>query len=167
MTLPEERKEDLERELRIAELYSAIGAMKANRVPGKDGLTKEFYVTFWDVIGHHLLDVFKEIFAEGKMLESMRTGVVSMLYKKGHPSQLANYRPLSMLCVDYKILSRTLAKRLANAMPFNAEMDQTCGVKGRQIVWNLHLHRDMLAYIEEKNLAAICVSWTNRQLLIG
>lgn len=38
------------------------------------------------------------------------------------------------------------------------EMDQTCGVQGRQITWNLLLHRDVLTYVKERNIAAICVS---------
>lgn len=102
---------------------------KANRTPGIDGLTKEFYLAFWDMVGHHLLEVFNEIMEEDEMSESMKMGVVTMLYKKGNPSQLANYRPLTVLCVDYKILSKALANRLAAAMPYIVEMDQTCGVK--------------------------------------
>lgn len=35
--------------------------MKNNKVPGIDGLSKEFYVTFWDLIGDHLLEVFNEM----------------------------------------------------------------------------------------------------------
>lgn len=132
--------------------------MKNNKVPGIDGLTKEFYITFWDLIGDHLLEVFEEMCETGRMPKSMRTGVISLLHKKGSPAVLSNYRPLSMVCVDYKILSRTLARRLARVLPAIINADQTCGVKGRQIGWNLQLHRDVLTYIEERNLTTICVT---------
>lgn len=156
--LPEDARKLLERSITNHELYEAIKTMKNNKVPGIDGLTKEFYITFWDLIGDHLLEVFEEMCETGRMPKSMRTGVISFLHKKGSPAVLSNYRPLSMVCVDYKILSRTLARRLARVLPAIINADQTCGVKGRQIGWNLQLHRDVLTYIEERNLTTICVT---------
>uniref|UniRef100_A0A3Q2X2I3 Reverse transcriptase domain-containing protein n=1 Tax=Haplochromis burtoni TaxID=8153 RepID=A0A3Q2X2I3_HAPBU len=156
--LPEDERGKLGGELTVEEAYNVIKAMKANKVPGIDGLTKEFYVAFWDMVGIHLLGVFKEIMEGEEMSDSMKTGVVSILFKKGNPNHLDNYRPLTMLCVDYKILSKILANRLAGVMSHIVEMDQTCGVQGRQITWNLHLHRDVLTYVKERNIAAICVS---------
>lgn len=152
--LSEDERKIMERSITNHELYEATKTMKNNKVPGIDGLTKEFYITFWDLIGDHLLEVFNEMCEKGRMPKSMRTGVISLIHKKGSPVALSNYRPLSMLCVDYKIMSRTLAIRLARAMPAIINADQTCGVKGRQIGWNLQLHRDVL--IEERNLTSIC-----------
>lgn len=52
------------------------------------------------------MEVFKDMVKKGKMTKSMRTGIVSLIYKKGQSSSLANYRQLTMVCVDYKIWSR-------------------------------------------------------------
>uniref|UniRef100_A0A3P9DSK3 Reverse transcriptase domain-containing protein n=1 Tax=Maylandia zebra TaxID=106582 RepID=A0A3P9DSK3_9CICH len=122
-----EEADSLEGEVTIGEAYKVLKGMKANKVPGIDGLTKEFYETFWGMVGIHLLGVFKEIMEGKEMTESMKTGVVSILFKKGNPQQLDNYRPLTMLCVDYKILSRILANRLAGVMMQIVEKDQTWG----------------------------------------
>lgn len=156
--LVEEDREFLEREITMEEAYKVVKGMKVNRVPGIDGLTKEFYEVFWGVIGLHLLEVFKEILEGEEMAESMRTGVISLLFKKGNPHLLDNYRPLTMLCVDYKILSKIIANRLVGVMSDIVGSDQTCGVKGRQISWNIQLHRDILAYVKDRKMAAICVS---------
>lgn len=153
-----EERDRLEGEVTVDEAYSVIKGMKANKVPGIDGLTKEFYETFWGVVGIHLLGVFKEITEGEGMTESMKMGVVSILFKKGNPHQLDNYRPLTMLCVDYKILSKIFANRLVGVMTYIVEKDQTCGVQGRQITWNVQLHRDILTYVRDRNIAAICVS---------
>lgn len=120
--------------------------------------SQELYMSFWDLVGHHLLEIYNEMYRCGKMNRSMRKGVVSLLYKKDYPMLLANYHPLTMLCVDYKILSKIITNRLSTAMPFIVGVDQTSGVKGRRITWNLQLHRDVLAYIEDRNLSAICVT---------
>lgn len=157
-SVPLDLKEKLDEELKLEELYNALKSMKDKKVPGRDGLTKEFYIIFWPLIGHHLLEVFNEIFDCEKMSKSMREGVVSLLYKKDDPMLLANYRPLTMLCVDYKILSKAITNRLATVMPYLVGTDQTSGVAGRRISWNIQLHRDILTYIEDRNLSAICVS---------
>lgn len=108
--IPLDIKQELDKDLKLEESYAALKTMKDNKVPGIDGLTKEFYISFWDLIGHHLLEIYNEMYACGKMNSSMREGIISLLYKKDDPTLLANYRPLTMLCVDYKILSKVLSK---------------------------------------------------------
>lgn len=132
--------------------------MKDNKVPGVDGLSKEFYIVFWDIIGCHLLEVFRGIFGLEHMGVLMCEGVISLLYKKGDPKTLANWRPLTMLCVDYKLLSKAVTNRLSSAMAYVVGLDQTCGVVGRRLTWNLQLHRDVQAYLEERHLPAITVN---------
>lgn len=63
-----------------------------------------------------------------------------------------------MLCVDYKLLSKAITNRLSSAMAYVVGLDQTCGVVGRKITWNLQLHRDIQAYLEERHLPAITVN---------
>ncbi|CDQ99049.1 unnamed protein product, partial [Oncorhynchus mykiss] len=63
----------------------------------------------------------------------MVVGVLSLLYKKGEVTDLSNWRPLTMLCVDYKLLAKVLADRLRTALPYVVHEDQTCGVEGRSI----------------------------------
>lgn len=44
--VPEEVREELGGDITVEEMYNAVRSMKNNRVPGIDGLTKEFYMTF-------------------------------------------------------------------------------------------------------------------------
>ena len=59
---------------------------------------------------------------------TMKEGVISLLYKKGDRERLENYRPITLLCVDYKIVARVLVGRLKKALPHVIHEDQTCGV---------------------------------------
>ena len=52
------------------ELLNAYEGFKENKTPGEDGFTKEFYETFFDLIGDHLLDSYNEAFDKGKMSTS-------------------------------------------------------------------------------------------------
>ena len=65
----------------------------------------EFYCKFFDIIGTDLVDVFKSIFVNGYLSDSQRTAVVSLIPKKGDALFASNWRPISLLNCDYKILT--------------------------------------------------------------
>ena len=82
----------------------------------------------------------------------MAVGVLSLLYKSGDHTDLGNWRPLTMLRADYKLLAKVLADRLRTALPYVVHEDQTCGVGGRSVRWNLQLLRDAIAWAEDRGL---------------
>ncbi|KAJ3609823.1 hypothetical protein NHX12_024333 [Muraenolepis orangiensis] len=140
----EEANSQLEGPLTIQELQTALQGMQGRRAPGIDGLSVEFYKAYWDVLSHDLLDVFNESLASGSMPVSCRRAVITLLPKKGNLQDIKNQRPVSLLCVDYKILSKALATRLGKAVEQVIHRDQTYCVPGRSMVDNVHLIRDVL-----------------------
>ena len=58
---------------------------------------------------------------------------MTLLPKKGDLQELKNWRPVSLLCTDYKILSKALALRLREVMVSIIHPDQTYCVPGRLI----------------------------------
>ncbi|KAJ3607751.1 hypothetical protein NHX12_024802 [Muraenolepis orangiensis] len=75
---------------------------------------------------------------------SCRRAVITLLPKKGNLQGIKNWRPVSLLCVDYKLLSKALATRLGRAVEQVIHRDQTYCVPGRSMVDNVHLIRDVL-----------------------
>ncbi|KAJ3615107.1 hypothetical protein NHX12_018675 [Muraenolepis orangiensis] len=140
----EEANSQLEGPLTIQELQTALQGMQGRRAPGIDGLSVEFYKAYWDVLSNDLLDVFNESLASGSMPVSCRRAVITLLPKKGNLQDIKNWRPVSLLCVDYKLLSKALATRLGRAVEQVIHRDQTYCVPGRSMVDNVHLIRDVL-----------------------
>lgn len=52
----------LDEDLMLAEITAALLRMQQNKTPGLDGLPKEYYFTFWDLLKGPLLQVYKEAF---------------------------------------------------------------------------------------------------------
>ena len=77
---------------------------------------------------------------------SQRTSVLTLLFKKDDPLKLDNYRPISLLNVDLKLLSYTLAQRLKKILPKLINEDQTCYIKNRFIGFNLRQIQDIIDY---------------------
>jgi len=81
-----------------------------------------------------------------------------VIYKKGDRKSLKNWRPISLLNVDYKICSKAISVRLSKVLEFIVDPDQTCSVPGRKISSNLHTLRDILDYIDRTGETGILVS---------
>ena len=81
-----------------------------------------------------------------------------MLFKKGDRRDLKNWRPISLLTVDYKILAKVLENRLSLVLPSIIHGDQTCSVPGRSIRDNCRLLQDVVDYCDLQDLPAALVS---------
>lgn len=143
----------------LEELHSAAKSFRRGRTPGCDDLPVELYVALWDLVGPDLLELYEEMVVEGRMPPSLREGMITILYKrKGERSDLKNWRPISLLNVDYKILAKVLANRLKSVIGQIIHPDQTCGIPGRRIADSLALVRDTVQYIHGRHVHAALVS---------
>lgn len=61
--------------------------------------------------------VIKAVYDSGLLGSSMREGVLTLLFKKGERDNLGNYRPITLLCADYKVVARVLVGRLRKVLP--------------------------------------------------
>ena len=86
------------------ELNIALYSMGNNKSPGFDGLTTEFYKHFWPILGHELANILNFAYDNGSLALSQRRGIISLIFKKEDRTKLKNWRPITLLNTDYKIL---------------------------------------------------------------
>lgn len=142
----------------LEEAEEALGSLKKGSAPGVDGLPFEFYKAFWPLVGPDLVAVFRECREKGTLPWSMWAGVVSLLFKKGDMTDLGNWRPITLLTADYKILAKVLVRRLSRVMPVLVRPDQAGAVKGRSTTLHLALVRDILEWAEQCQLPLALLS---------
>ncbi|KAG2811023.1 hypothetical protein PC118_g23582 [Phytophthora cactorum] len=128
-----------------ADLTSAIRHMKATSAPGMDGLTAGFYQVAPVVFGECLSIVFNDRLQCGVLLPSQRKSAVVLLHKKGSRAQPGNYRPIALVQVDVKVLSKALTYRLQQVILDLIHPDQKGFVKHRSI----HHHVRFLADLQD------------------
>ena len=117
------------------------GAKQQNKKgsPGSDGFPPSFYLWAWDIIGNDFTEVINNCYLNGSMAKSMGKAIVTLLPKKGNLKHLENWRPVSLLNTDYKILATTITKRLIEETKETISNEQKCAIKGRQIS-DIHLN---------------------------
>ena len=148
--LTDEDREKLDQDFSEKELQDALLDLKKNKSPGSDGLTKEFYDHFWDKLKILYIECLLEIEEVGELTETQKLGLIRISYKKDGRIFISNYRPITLLNVDLKILTRALAKRMISVLPKLIHENQTC-VPGRRITKNIHIVQDLIDHINNGN----------------
>ena len=150
----------LEKKIEKDEILHALKEMKSNKSPGSDGLTNTFYLKFFHLFGDVLCEIINLAYKNGELSESQKLSYITLICKdETRADEMKCYRPISLLNIDYKIISKIITIRLGNILPKIIGIDQTCSVKGRSIFDNLHLIRNVIDYVDQKNLGAsfICL----------
>ena len=117
----------------VEEALVALKGMARRKTPGSDGLSAEFFLKFWNVLGSDLVQVLNTSHEYGTLPSSMRKSLITLLFKKGDRLDMKNWRPISLLNIDYKLCARDLAGRLLKVIHLVVHRDQSCSVPGRYI----------------------------------
>ena len=147
--LNEALKQECEGIFTFDECSYALGNMKKNKSPGLDGISIEFYIKFWPLIGNLLLKVFNESYNEEILPESQRTSIMTLIFKKGDTCDIGNYRPISLTNVDYRIMAFILAERLQRVIDSVVSQDQTAYIRNRFMGNNIRLIEDVIEHFDK------------------
>ena len=123
--------------------------MRLNRAPGLDGLSVEFYRTFWNDLKEFMVDTLNYCYEKEEMTNTQKLGVISLIHKKNNPQLLDNYRPITLLNVDTKLLAYSIAQRIKNILPKIINSDQNGYIKNRYIGYNIRQIQDIIDYSEQ------------------
>jgi exonuclease III len=152
-------KEDLLKQISEDEIWKIIRNSPADKSPGIDGYTSEFYRYFWDELKTYLIPAYNEALQEGELGISQRRGCISLLPKEGKDLRyVKNWRPITLLNNDYKYLAKSLADRCRNILPSIINKDQNGFVKGRQIGSNIIRIIDMIESCGEEKIKGVMVN---------
>ena len=153
-----EEKKKLDEKITKKDLLDNLRETENNKAPGLDGLPFEFYKTFWNLLGDDFYELTNAIFDQGRLTSSQQVALISLLAKDGDRKDLDNWRPLSLLCTDYKIITKTIATKIKQVLPSIIHEDQSCAVPGRTIHNNLMLTRDILSYTKQKQIRGYIIT---------
>uniref|UniRef100_A0A8C5WE51 Reverse transcriptase domain-containing protein n=1 Tax=Leptobrachium leishanense TaxID=445787 RepID=A0A8C5WE51_9ANUR len=117
----------------LVELNAALKSTKPGRSPGPDGLPIEYYKQFRSSLLPHLLSTLSSLSEGASFHPNTTAATITVIPKpnKDH-TQCSNYRPISLLNSDIKLLARVLADRLSLLMPRLVHADQVGFIPGRQ-----------------------------------
>jgi mannosylglycoprotein endo-beta-mannosidase len=143
--------QELTKDLTLKEIRDAILAMPKGKAPGCDGIPTEFFQDFVDEISPTLLQAFSAMLRNGETSEWMNKGLITLIPKSGDHAKIGNWRLITLLGSLYKILAKTLARRLQGFLPNIVRPGQTGFVEGRSILDNTFLAQEAQDWAEESD----------------
>ncbi len=157
-TLTEDESADIEGEISESELLASLKSTANNKSPGSDGFPCEFYKFFWQDITTLVVNSLNMALRKGEMSSTQKHGLITLLPKKGKDIlYLKNWRPITLLNVDYKLAAKCIAVRLKKYLHSLIKSDQTGFLKGRYIGQNISRILNILDITNEENIPAVMI----------
>jgi hypothetical protein len=147
----ENLKNEMTNVITETEIKAIIDKCKNLKSPGQDGIPYEFYKEFLPILKERMTELFNEIIENEEMAGSQSLAMIKMIPKKSNATKLSDFRPISLLCTDYKILAGVLAERLKPVLSKVIGPSQKGGVPKRSLFNSLSLFRDVMARVDELN----------------
>jgi hypothetical protein len=153
--LTEDWKERLDKPLTTDELHHAV-TKGGNKAPGRGGIGADFFKVTWEALKDDMLELFSTMFFGRKVTEQQKRGVIVCIPKMAKPISPTDFRPVTLLNTDYKIMACILANWIQPALVELLHPSQHCGVPGKSIFDAVATVRDAVAYAETASIA-LCV----------
>lgn len=132
-----EMNENLVKEFSACEVIFALKQMAPTTAPGPDGMPPLFYQSFWDSIGSDVTNAVLSCLNSGKIPQSINHTYITLIPKVQTPTNVTEFRPISLCNVIYKLISKVLANRLKKILPSIISETQSAFVPGRLITDNI------------------------------
>ena len=157
--LSEEQKMSCEGKITSEECALLLECFQNNKSPvGTMELSLNSIKKFWPLISEPFIQCINKCFKKGEMSLSQKQAVITLIEKKGKDrSFLDNWRPISLVNVDAKIMSKAIATRIKNVLPNIIHHNQTGFIEDRYIGETVRSIFDIMDFTAKQDIPGLLI----------
>ncbi|KAK6739449.1 hypothetical protein RB195_008126 [Necator americanus] len=121
-----------------SEIRHAIVSVRNRTAPRPDRIRPEHLKNLPPVLINTLARLFTRYLSECKVPNQWKTSKTVLLYKKGDPHDIGNYRPICLLSVIYKLFTRVILNRIEKVLDEGQPCEQAGFRKGFSTIDHTH-----------------------------
>ena len=129
------------------EIRKVLFAMPANKSPGSDGYSSEFFRTAWPILGNDFIVAVHSVFMFGFLPKAINSTIFALIPKKEDSLEMKDFSPIPYCNVLYKVVSKILANRLKKILPRLVLENHSAFIKGRLLMENVLLASELVNII--------------------
>jgi hypothetical protein len=150
-----EENEGLLRTLSENELERIVKDMKSDTAPGPDGFPVVFFKKFWPLVKLGVLHIVNDFILGRIDVLRLNYGVLSLIPKVPGVDQISQFRPIALINVIFKIVSKCFATKLDPIANRIISPNQTAFIKGRLITDGVLALQEVIHEMKVKKLGGI------------
>ncbi|GJY45302.1 RNA-directed DNA polymerase, eukaryota, reverse transcriptase zinc-binding domain protein [Tanacetum coccineum] len=116
------------------EIKDAIWDCGGDKASGPNGFTFKFIKKHWEIIKDDIIAYVKEFENTTYIPRGCNSSFITLIPKIDDPLTIGEFRPISLIGCQYKIIAKILANRLSLVIPSVIGEVQMAYIKGRQII---------------------------------
>ena len=113
----EEMNESLNKNFTRGEVTTTLKQIHPTKAPGPNGMFAIFYHKYWDVVGCSITNMVLNVLNGNILMASLNRTNIALIPKINNPKKMADFRPISLCNVVYKLISKTIANRFKALLP--------------------------------------------------
>ncbi|KAI8437727.1 hypothetical protein MSG28_011961 [Choristoneura fumiferana] len=134
-----------------SDVVEALNKLKIDKSPGPDNIANETLKIAAPILEVPLTNLFNFVLETGETPAQWSESKIILLYKKGDPNDIGNYRPISLMPSTYKLFSTILNKRISATLEKSQPVEQAGFRKGFSTIDHIHTLELLIEKYQEKN----------------
>nr|GEW32167.1 transposon TX1 putative 149 kDa protein [Tanacetum cinerariifolium] len=111
-----QKVEMLERTFSDQEIQDAVWACGCDKAPGPDEFSFHFLRRFWDQFKTEVIAFVQEFYVSRHITPGCNSSFITLIPKCENPTLIKDFRRISLIGLQYKIISKLLADRLVKVV---------------------------------------------------
>ena len=164
-TLSVEQSLFLESSFSKEEIKRAVWDCGVDRAPGPDGFTFEFLKKFWSTVEADVVRLVCDFSYSSTIPKGCNPSFIALIPKIQDSKFVKDFRPISLIGCQYKIIGKLLANRLSSVIGDCVSMEQSAFIKGRQILDGPLILNEVMEGYKSRKKNFWFSKWTLKKLM--